>query len=58
MEVLKDRYSITELSRCLKVTDHALRYYEREFNMQVPKDKGADAIILPILQISCTRSRL
>lgn len=39
MEVLKDRYSITELSGCLNVTDHTLRYYEKEFNMYVPKDK-------------------
>ncbi|MDQ2086625.1 MerR family transcriptional regulator [Herbivorax sp. ANBcel31] len=39
MEVLKDRYTITELSQNLSVTDHALRYYEKEFNMYVPKDK-------------------
>lgn len=38
MEILKERYSITELSQCLKVTDHALRYYEKEFNIYVPKD--------------------
>ncbi|NMB34461.1 MAG: MerR family transcriptional regulator [Clostridium sp.] len=49
MEVLKDRYSITELSRCLKVTDHALRYYEREFNMQVPKDKRGRRYYTPDL---------
>ncbi len=38
MDILKDRYTITELSEYLKITDHALRYYEREFNLSVPKD--------------------
>jgi DNA-binding transcriptional MerR regulator len=38
MEILKDRYTITELSKILKITDHALRYYEREFNIDVPRD--------------------
>lgn len=38
MEILKDKYTITELSEHLKVTDHALRYYEKEFNLSVPKD--------------------
>jgi len=38
VEILKDRYTITELSKRLCVTDHALRYYEKEFNMRVPKD--------------------
>ncbi len=38
MEILKDRYTITELSAQLKVTDHALRYYEKEFGLNVPKD--------------------
>lgn len=38
MEILKDRYTITELSERLGITDHALRYYEKEFNMSVPKD--------------------
>lgn len=38
MEVLKDRYTITELSQRLNITDHALRYYEKEFNINVPKD--------------------
>ncbi|MCX7842778.1 MAG: MerR family transcriptional regulator [Clostridia bacterium] len=38
MEILKDRYTITELSERLKITDHALRYYEKEFNLDVPKD--------------------
>lgn len=39
MEILKDRYTITELSEFLSVTDHALRYYEKEFNLQIPKDE-------------------
>lgn len=38
MEILKDRYTITELSERLGITDHALRYYEKEFNLNVPKD--------------------
>jgi DNA-binding transcriptional MerR regulator len=38
VEILKDKYTITELSNRLGVTDHALRYYEKEFNMHVPKD--------------------
>lgn len=41
MEILKDRYSITELSERLNITDHTLRYYEKEFNICVPKnDRG------------------
>ncbi|MDP4179937.1 MAG: MerR family transcriptional regulator [Bacillota bacterium] len=39
MEVLKERYSITELSEYLNVTDHTLRYYEKEFGLIVPKDE-------------------
>lgn len=38
MEVLKEKYSITELSESLNVTDHALRFYEKEFNLNIPKD--------------------
>jgi len=38
LEILKDRYSITELSRQLNVTDHTLRYYEKEFKLYIPKD--------------------
>lgn len=38
MEILKDRYSITELSERLNLTTHALRYYEKEFNLAIPKD--------------------
>jgi Predicted transcriptional regulators len=38
MEILKDRYSITELSQRLEVTDHALRFYEKEFGLNIPKD--------------------
>lgn len=39
MEVLKERYSITELSEMLQLTDHALRFYERELELSVPKDE-------------------
>jgi len=38
MDVLKDRYSITELSESLNITDHALRFYEKEFGLNIPKD--------------------
>jgi DNA-binding transcriptional MerR regulator len=38
MDVLKERYSITELSEMLQLTDHALRFYEKEFELSVPKD--------------------
>jgi len=38
MEIQKEKYSITELSEILSVTDHALRYYEKEFNLIIPKD--------------------
>lgn len=38
MDVLKDRYSITELSEYLNITDHALRFYEKEFGIKIPKD--------------------
>jgi len=38
MEILKDKYTITELSERLNVTTHALRYYEREFGLEIPKD--------------------
>lgn len=39
MEILKEKYSITELSQTLGVTDHTLRYYEKEFGLVVPKDE-------------------
>lgn len=39
MDVLKDRYTITELSDYLNITDHALRYYEKEFGLNIPKDE-------------------
>lgn len=39
MDILKNRYTITELSEELGVTDHALRYYEREFKLNIPKDE-------------------
>lgn len=38
MEILKEKYSITELSGNLQLTDHALRYYEKEFGLNVPRD--------------------
>jgi DNA-binding transcriptional MerR regulator len=38
MDVLKERYSITELSEYLNITDHALRFYEKEFGLKIPKD--------------------
>ncbi len=38
MDILKDRYSITELSESLNITDHALRFYEKEFGLKIPKD--------------------
>jgi len=57
VEVIKDRYSITELSGYLNVTDHTLRYYEREFNLYVPKDKRAGDTTLRSLPILCTRLR-
>jgi DNA-binding transcriptional MerR regulator len=34
----KEKYSITELSKLLKVTDHTLRYYEKEFKLPIPRD--------------------
>lgn len=38
MDVLKEKYSITELSESLNITDHALRFYEKEFGLNIPKD--------------------
>jgi DNA-binding transcriptional MerR regulator len=38
MDVLKEKYSITELSEYLNITDHALRFYEKEFGLKIPKD--------------------
>ena len=49
MEVLKDRYTITELSSRLNVTDHALRYYEKEFCMDIPKDNRGRRYYTPDL---------
>lgn len=49
MEILKDRYTITELSKRLNVTDHALRYYEKEFNINVPKDERGRRYYTPEL---------
>lgn len=61
MEVLKDRYSITELSQRLNVTDHALRYYEKEFRIAIPKDERGRRYYTPELanimyQIKAMRS--
>ncbi len=39
MEILKERYSITELSEILGISDHALRFYEKEFELHIPKDE-------------------
>lgn len=49
MEVLKEKYTITELSNRLKVTDHALRYYEKEFRLQIPKDDRGRRFYTPEL---------
>jgi len=49
MEILKDRYSITELSQRLNTTDHTLRYYEKEFNISVPKDSRGRRYYTPEL---------
>jgi len=38
MITTKDKLSITELSKLLNVTDHTIRYYEKEFNLQIPRD--------------------
>ncbi|NLK87188.1 MAG: MerR family transcriptional regulator [Clostridiaceae bacterium] len=39
MEILKERYSITELAEMLQLTDHALRFYEKECELSIPKDE-------------------
>jgi DNA-binding transcriptional MerR regulator len=49
MEILKERYSITELSERLNITDHALRYYEKEFKMNIPKDERGRRYYTPDL---------
>ncbi|MCR4434281.1 MAG: MerR family transcriptional regulator [Clostridiales bacterium] len=49
MEVLKEKYTITELSERLNVTDHALRYYEKEFSLAVPKDSRGRRYYTPEL---------
>lgn len=38
MEILKEKYSITELGEMLQVTDHTLRFYEKELELNIPKD--------------------
>lgn len=47
MEVLKDKYTITELSGRLGITDHALRYYEKEFLLKIPKDERGRRFYTP-----------
>ncbi|HHW48447.1 MAG TPA: MerR family transcriptional regulator [Clostridiaceae bacterium] len=49
MEILKDRYSITELSQRLGTTDHTLRYYEKEFGLNIPKDERGRRYYTPEL---------
>lgn len=49
MEIIKEKYTITELSERLNVTDHALRYYEKEFNLIVPKDSRGRRFYTPEL---------
>lgn len=39
MEILKERYSITELAEMLQLSDHALRFYEKECELNIPKDE-------------------
>ena len=38
MDILKEKYTITELAEMLNITDHALRYYEKEFSLIIPRD--------------------
>jgi len=38
MPDIKEKYSITQLSKLLEVTDHTLRFYEKEFNLPIPRD--------------------
>ena len=49
MEILKKKYTITELSERLSITDHALRYYEKEFHFTVPKDERGRRYYTPEL---------
>ncbi len=49
MDILKDRYSITELSEALNITDHALRFYEKEFGLKIPKDNRGRRFYTPQL---------
>lgn len=49
MEILKDKYTITELSQRLGITDHALRFYEKEFSLTVPKDSRGRRFYTPDL---------
>ncbi|HOQ06770.1 MAG TPA: MerR family transcriptional regulator [Clostridiales bacterium] len=49
MEVLKERYSITELSEMLQLSDHTLRFYEKECELEVPKDERGRRYYTPEL---------
>jgi len=49
MEILNDRYTITELSKKLGITDHALRYYEKEFGLNIPRDERGRRYYTPEL---------
>lgn len=39
MDILKEKYSITELSEMLQLSDHTLRFYEKELELAIPKDE-------------------
>ena len=48
MPFTKEKYSITELSTELGITDHTLRFYEKEFELNIPKDsRGRRYYLLP-----------
>src|SRR5690606_37766623 len=49
MEVLKERYSITELGEMLQLSDHTLRFYEKECELEVPKDERGRRYYTPEL---------
>ena len=61
LEFTKNKYSITELSEHLNITDHTLRYYEKEFDLFVPKDERGRRYYTPeivntIFQIKSMRN--
>jgi|GEM_PF-240737 len=45
----KESFTITELSALLNVTDHTLRYYEKEFNLRIPRDSRGRRYYTPEL---------